>query len=91
MKNFITILLAAGLFTACSRPIIANNKAAIDELVYTRQVSKSIKVDSYRITHHEETEDSVVLYIKGKGPDKTVFYDTIRRAKNADGSLAIAK
>ena len=79
------------MFAACSRPIIAKNKTTIDDLVYTRQVSKSIKVDSYRITHHEETKDSLVLYIKGKGPDKTVFYDTIRRAKNADGSLAIAK
>lgn len=91
MKNTLPILLAAGLFAACSRPIISNNKAAIDDLVYTRQVSKSIRVDSYRITHHQETNDSLILYIKGKGPDKTVFYDTIRRAKNANGTIALAK
>ena len=88
MKNIIAILVTACLFTACSS-VIKKNKNVIEELVSTRQVSKSIKVTSYKITGHQETSDSLIVYVKGEGKGDRTFTDTLRLAKNPDGRVAI--
>jgi len=88
MKNIIAVLFTACLFTACSS-VIKKNKNVINELVSTRQVSKSIKVTSYNITGHRETNDSLIVYVKGEGKGGSTFSDTLRLAKNPDGRVAI--
>lgn len=88
MKNIMTILTAACLLTACSS-VIKKNKKVIEELVSTRQVSNSVKVTSYKITGHEETNDSLIVYVRGEGKGDVTFTDTLRLAKNPDGRVAI--
>jgi len=88
MKNILTILAAVCLFSACSS-VIKKNKNVIEELVSTRQVSNSVKVTSYKVTGHEETSDSLIVYVKGKGKGDVTFTDTLRLAKNPDGRVAL--
>lgn len=88
MKNILLIFSVAGLLTSCSSAV-KKNKHVIEELVSTRQVSNSIKVTSYKITGHQETNDSLIVYVRGKGKGDVKFTDTLRLAKNPDGRVAI--
>lgn len=88
MKNIIITLTAACMLTACSSAI-KKNKNVIEELVSTRQVSNSIKVTSYKVTGHKETNDSLIVYVKGRGKGDVTFTDTLHLAKNPDGRVAI--